>query len=84
MNPGMKREYDNIMDVGIFELICARIVRSIQNLGMVRNFASEGTLSLVENILSSNLDVGVCQMFLDNEEVDCGRSKDDFNSGVNL
>jgi hypothetical protein len=50
----------------------------------VRNFASEGALRFVENILCRNLDSGVCQVLLDQEQVDCRWSNDDFNGGVNL
>ena len=53
-------------------------------MAIVRNFTSEGALRFVEDILCRNFDVGVCQVLLGKEEVDCRRSNDDFNVGVNL
>jgi hypothetical protein len=75
--------YDDIVDIGILELIgtIARLAE-FGRTGYVRDLASESALSFIEDILSGNFHLRVCQVFLGSEKVNGRRGDDDLDGGI--
>jgi hypothetical protein len=77
--------YNDIVDIGIFELISTiSRLAGFGRTGHLRDLASESALSFIEDILGSNFDLRVCQVFLGSEEINGRRGDDDLDGGIKI